>query len=116
MIWNIIVCVLIVTVSLGSAKRPTDGTYTYTIAFAEWGGKSLGSKCKVIIKGDSIVVLNDGSLTGGDTLNAGIIMKHKKSGQWIIGHSKEDRDAEEVGGCSDGPAVIDFRKKIYWTC
>jgi hypothetical protein len=98
------------------AKRPKDGTYTYTVAFAEWGGKSLGSKCTVIIKGDLIVILNDGSLTGGDTIEAGIIMKHKKTGQWIIGHTKKDRNAKEVGGCTDGPRVIDFRRRTFWTC
>ena len=24
--------------------------------------------------------------------------------------------AEAVGGCSDGPEVVDLEKRIYWTC
>jgi hypothetical protein len=112
-----ITCLIICALAqISHAKRPKDGTYPYTVAFAEWGGKSLGSKCTVIIKGDSIIILNDGSLTGGDTIEAGIIMKHKKTGQWIIGHTKKDRNAKEVGGCTDGPRVIDFKRRIFWTC
>ena len=26
------------------------------------------------------------------------------------------RTATEVGGCSDGPEVVDLKKRIYWTC
>src|SRR5258705_9304572 len=94
------------------AQKQKDGTYTYSIAFAEWQGKSLGATCTVIIKGDSIKVVHNGkgNLTGnkGDIIDTGIIMKHK-SGKWIIGHSIEDKNAEEIGGCSDGPRVIDFK-------
>ena len=48
------------------SQKPKDGTYTYSIAFAEWQGKSLGATCTVIIKGDSIRVVHDGkgNLTG----------------------------------------------------
>jgi len=35
---------------------------------------------------------------------------------WLIVHNKSDEQAEEVGGCTDGPTVIDLEKKIYWTC
>ena len=27
-----------------------------------------------------------------------------------------DAGADEVGGCSDGPTVIDLVARIYWTC
>jgi hypothetical protein len=100
-------------------QKPKDGIYIYKIAFAEWNGKSNGATCLVTIKGDSITIIHDGSnLSGmkGDTLNRGIIMKHKKTGQWIIGHSSKDKDAKEVGGCSDGPSVIDFKRKRFWLC
>jgi hypothetical protein len=49
-------------------------------------------------------------------LEEGTLIWHKKSAQWIIGQVPADADAGEVGGCSDGPAVIDLEKKIYWTC
>ncbi|HYC30358.1 MAG TPA: hypothetical protein VEB42_16095 [Chitinophagaceae bacterium] len=99
-------------------QKPKNGTYTYRIAFAEWNGQSLGATCTVVIKGDSIKVLHNGSnITGrkGDILDQGIIMKHK-SGKWIIGHSKEDKNAKEIGGCSDGPSEIDFAHKKFWSC
>ena len=102
------------------AQIPKDGTYTYKIAFAEWGGKSLGATCTVKIKGNSIKIIHNGkgNLTGnkGDILDEGIIMKHAKTGQWIIGHSRKDKNAKEVGGCSEGPSVIDFKHKKWWSC
>lgn len=98
---------------------PESGTYTYAIAFAEWNGKSNGATCKVVIKGDSIKVFHNGTgnLTGkkGEILDQGIIMKHKKTGKYIIAHQKKDADAPEANGC-EGPTVIDFTKKLFWTC
>jgi len=105
---------------LTHAQKPKDGTYTYAIAWAEWGGKSLGATCTVIIKGDSIKVVHNGktNVTGkkGDIYAQGIIMKHTKTGKWIIGNSKKDKDAKEIGGCSEGPSVIDFKNKKFWSC
>ena len=67
------------------AQRPQDGTYTYSIAWAEWGGKSLGATCTVIIKGDSIKVIHNGKTNvigkKGDVYAEGIIMKHRKTGK-----------------------------------
>lgn len=103
-----------------NAQKPKDGKYTYHIAFAEWQGKSLGETCTVIVKGDSVTIVHNGKgkLTGkkGDVIDAGIIMKHTKTGKWIIGHNAVDKDAAEIGGCSDGPSVIDFKRKKFWTC
>jgi hypothetical protein len=102
------------------AQKPKDGTYTYSIAYAEWNGKTLGSTCTVRIKGDSIFVIHNGNnrVSGnkGDILDSGVIMKHKKTGKWIIGHSRRDKDAKEIGGCSEGPSEIDFKRKIFWSC
>ncbi len=101
------------------AQKPKDGTYTYKVAFAEWYGKSLAATCTVIIKGDSIKVVHNGNdnLKGkkGDILDAGLIMKHK-SGHWIIGHNPKDYDLNEIGGCSDGPIIIDFIHKKVLIC
>ena len=102
------------------AQRPADGIYMYKIAFAEWGGKSLGSTCTVIIKGNHIKVLHNGKpgLMGkkGEIIDQGIIMKHSRTGHWIIGHHAKDKNAKEVGGCSEGPSVIDFKHKQFWLC
>jgi len=105
--------------SFSFGQKPKNGTYTYAVAFAEWNGKSNGATCTVKIKGDSVTVIhNGGNLTGtkGEIIDKGILMKHTKTGKWIIAHSKEDKDAKEVGGCSDGPAVIDFKRKKFWMC
>ena len=104
----------------GNAQKPLDGIYTYKIIWEEFGGKNLGATCIVIIKGDSIKVIHDGnkSMTGkkGEILDEGIIMKHKKTGKWIISHSKKDIYAKELGGCGSGPTIIDFRKKTWLGC
>jgi hypothetical protein len=71
-----------------------------------------------VISGDSIKIINNGSMPGrkGDIIEQGTIIRHKFTGQWIIATKPEDEFAEEVGGCSDGPRVIDFKKKKWWTC
>lgn len=112
-----IFCLLLATVTY--SQKPKNGTYNYKIAYAEWNGQSMGNTCTVIIKGDSIKVIHDGSKvsgTRGEIFDAGIIMKHKKTGKWIIGHSPKDVDAKEIGGCSEGPTIIDFKNKKWWTC
>lgn len=113
-------CLILCAYTATLAQKPKDGTYTYSIAFGEWNGKSLGATCSVIIKGDSIKVIHNGkgNLTGkkGDILDRGIIMKHTKTGKWIIGHSNKDRNAKEIGGCTNGPSVIDFKRKKFWSC
>ena len=102
-----------------SAQKPKNGTYTYKITFAEWKGKSLGAKCKVVIEGDKIKIIHSGgNLSGkeGEIIDEGKIMKHRKSGKWIIGHDEKDKDAEEVGGCSNGPTEIDFKNETVYMC
>jgi hypothetical protein len=103
-----------------NAQKPKDGTYIYAIAFDEWQGKSLGATCTVIIKGDSVTIVHNGTgnLTGkkGDILDQGIIMKHTRSGKWIIGHSLKDKEAKDIGGCSGGPHIVDFKRKKFWLC
>jgi len=97
-----------------------NGKYRFDIAFAEWDGKSMGEKVTVVISGDSIQVIyeGDGQLTlskKGDVIDEGKIMKHK-TGVWIIGRIPADTQSDEVGGCSGGPAIIDFKYKRYWMC
>lgn len=103
---------------MGFAQKPKNGTYIYNVAFAEWQGASMGATVTVQIKGDSIIVRNHGGMTGekGEIIDAGIIMRHKKTGKWIIGHTSKDRYAEEIGGCTDGPIKVDFKRKKVWLC
>ena len=73
---------------------------------------------KVTIDGSHIVVSNP---KASDPFPAGILaegelMWHAGSGQWIIGNDTADRSVSEVGGCSDGPEVVDLADRIYWTC
>lgn len=114
------ICFLFISYIGSNAQKPGNGTYKYSVAFAEWRGQSLGSTCTVIIKGDSIKVVHNGrgTLSGrkGDVIDQGVIVKHTKSGKWIIAHHPEDKNAAEVGGCSDGPSVIDFKRKKFWRC
>ncbi|MGQ0738242.1 MAG: hypothetical protein ACT4OJ_04205 [Bacteroidota bacterium] len=102
------------------SQKLKNGTYTYAIAFAELGGKSLGATCTVRIKGDSIQIIHNGkiNLSGrkGEIMDEGIIMKHKRTGKWIIARSPKDIYAKEIGGCGEGPSIIDFKNKRWWTC
>ncbi|MES2617294.1 MAG: hypothetical protein V4613_05415 [Bacteroidota bacterium] len=97
-----------------------DGQYHFDIAYAEWEGRSMGDKVIVVIKGESIkVIYESGGRLGlakkGDILDQGTIMKHR-SGVWIIGHKNTDMQLDEIGGCTGGPAIIDFIKRKYWMC
>lgn len=46
----------------------------------------------------------------------GILLWHVPSKQWIISQNEADAEAAEVGGCSEGPFVVDLEQKIFWTC
>ncbi|MDN4165922.1 hypothetical protein QWY31_10435 [Cytophagales bacterium LB-30] len=109
---------LLFSVSIAKGQIPKSGIYEYTVAFAEWEGKSLGASVTVVISGDSITIINNGSLSGvkGEIIEIGRIIKHKYTSKWIIATKPEDEFAEEVGGCSDGPRIIDFKNKKWWTC
>ena len=47
---------------------------------------------------------------------SGTLMWHETSQRWIIGHGEDDLKAPFVGGCSDGPDVVDLVERIWWTC
>ena len=114
-IWTIL---LILSFNFIEAQIPKSGTYIYKISFAESNGKLTGAKCKVIIDNNKIKIINIGEkLSGkkGEVITEGIIMKHK-SGKWIIGKDKKDKNAKEIGGCTNGPIEIDFKNMIIWLC
>lgn len=70
------------------------------------------------IRGRHIVLINEteSRVFPKGVIAEGTLMWHARSGQWIIGHQPTDRDAGDVGGCSDGPEVVDLKGRVYWTC
>jgi hypothetical protein len=100
-----------------SGQKFASGTYVFKYCDLEY--KSCIGSCKVVIQGDSITIYATKELAEritltkeGDVIDQGIILKHK-SGKWIIGKTKKDINAKEIG--AEGPAIIDFKKKEYWT-
>jgi len=98
-------------------KQIEDGSYIFSHRFAEHPNMQSINLNAVIEEG-TITLTND---TDSEIFPKGIIEKgllfwHVKSSQWIIVVDKEDKDALDVGGCSDGPEVVDLENKIYWTC
>ncbi len=94
-----------------------NGDYVFTHRFAEH--PDIPSiKMAVQIRGRHVTVINNDRT---DVFPAGLIeegelMWHASSLQWIIGTNPSDAEAPDVGGCSDGPSVIDLQRRVYWTC
>ena len=99
---------------------PPDGSYVYDIAYAEWQGRSMGEKVKVIIKGNTVKVIAKGhssvGVENGEIIDEGILRKHHKTGDWLISSNPSDVNLETYGGCAGAPMVIDFINKVYVTC
>ena len=96
-----------------------DGEYIFEHKFAEAEQHSIKSIQLIVkIKGNHIVVVNHDryDVFPEGILEEGELMLHPKSSQWIITNSSSDIEADDVGGCSDGPTVIDLKNRIYWTC
>src|SRR5687768_5120315 len=93
-----------------SGQRLKSGTYSFKYCDLEYN-LCLGP-CKVVIKGDSISIYATKELAErrtftkeGDIIDQGIILKHM-SGKYILGKSKADIHAAEIGMA--GPAILDF--------
>ena len=118
---QIIALVAIVTASCSAAAAPpipiASGQYVFQHRFAEH--PTIPSiSLNVTINGSQIVVFNP---KASDPFPAGVLadgelMWHAGSSQWIIGHNAADEAVRDVGGCSDGPEVVDLVGRIYWTC
>ena len=93
------------------------GEYIFQHKFAEHPDmESIHFRVK--INGNHIVVSNveNSEVFPIGLIDEGTLMFHEKAQEWIISTSPEDINAEEVGGCSDGPTVVDLVHKIYWSC
>lgn len=99
---------------------PPDGEYIYDIAYTEWQGKSMGEKVLVVIRGNTIKIVSEGnpSMTAkkGKVLDKGVLIKHNKTGDWLITNNPSHANLEAYGGCVGIAMVIDFINKKYWTC
>jgi len=93
------------------------GSYTFQHRFAEQPNIT-GMHVLAKINGRHIVLVNRDKPSGfpPGVIAEGTLMWHAGTKQWIIGNKASDRYTKVVGGCSDGPEVIDLQKKIYWTC
>ena len=46
----------------------------------------------------------------------GRIAWHAKSRNWVLVASDAELAAEEVGGCTGGPEVLDLGRRVFWLC
>ena len=111
---------LAATIAASCTQPPlplASGRYTFQHRYAEQPDIP-GFPVTATIDGNHIVLVNE---SPSDAFPAGVIaegtlMWNAKAGHWVIGHDDADRETDEVGGCSDGPEMVDFDEKIYWTC
>jgi len=94
-----------------------DGEYAFTFKDAEFSHLE-GYDLLVKISKYHIVVINqhEDKVMPKGVIDEGELKFHVGSNQWIISTEESDIFAEEVGGCSDGPTVVDLVNKIYWFC
>lgn len=103
-----------------NAQQVKDGVYFFKIKDLEYHGMIVG-KCKAIVKGNFIkLIYLSGTLSlmkVGDVYDEGLLLRHKKTNQWIIGKNKKDANVKEITPCENGgPRPIDFKKKIIEQC
>jgi hypothetical protein len=119
------VSILIVALCAGSVcacstdmSRPiADGNHTFVVKFAEHPNMT-GGQLEAEIHGRHIRLISkpNSSVFPAGLVEDGVLLWHAASSQWIIGQSERDAEIAEVGGCSDGPFVVDLERKIFWTC
>ncbi len=110
--------ILLLFFNISFAQKPKDGKYIYKFKDAEYQNNPISGTCIVEIKDNNITVYyKNGRPSGkkGTIFAKGLLLKHK-SGVWIIAKNKNDVNAEDVGGCSDGPIEINIKEKFIWFC
>jgi len=74
----------------------------------------------VVIKGNTIKIISEGnpSLTAkkGEVLDEGLLIKHNKTGDWLITNNPSHANLDAYGDCVGIAMVIDFVNKVYKTC
>ena len=93
------------------------GRYEFTHRFAEHPDmESITVIAEIIDDYIELTNADSDAVFPFGVLASGKLMWHAKSAQWIIAISDSAAEAEYVGGCSDGPDVVDLENRIYWTC
>jgi hypothetical protein len=94
-----------------------DGDYSFTHRFAEHPNMP-SIHLLAQIRGRQITFVNNdkADVFPMGVIAQGVLTWHAASRQWIVGTGPESASAPDVGGCSDGPEVVDLEKRIYWTC
>jgi hypothetical protein len=112
---------LLATALAACASQPAlpiaPGVYRFQQRFAEQPSMQ-GTELKATIDGRHIELVNVGNsgVFPLGVIEDGVLLWHARSRQWIIGSVPGDARAEDVGGCSGGPTVVDLVARIYWTC
>ena len=107
-------------ISLARPRSPTpprDGSYRFEHRYAEHASLP-GFAVTVVVRKGRVSVINpqaEDQFPRG-TIDGGLLLWNHPTRQWIIGQSAADAYSDNVGGCSDGPTVVDFQRRIYWTC
>lgn len=116
-----LITVATLTSACSTASAPqlplAPGQYVFQHRFAEH--PELPSVALVVTISDSRIVVVNPTASGpfpAGILSEGRLLWHASSRQWIIGQDAADLQARDVGGCSDGPEVVDLEQRIYWTC
>ena len=101
----------------GAPPPIADGDYTFQHRFAEHPTMPSVTM-QVRIRDRHIVVTNTAPSTPFPigVVTEGTLQWNGRVARWIIARHDADKDATEVGGCTDGPEVVDLDKRIYWTC
>jgi hypothetical protein len=113
-------CVLTTLLASCASQPPlpiAPGVYRFQQRFAEQPSMQ-GMDLKATIDGHRIELVNDGAagIFPRGLIEQGLLLWHARSQQWIIVSDPADAVAGGVGGCTDGPAVVDLVARIYWTC
>lgn len=116
---RVLLLLCLLPLAVGAVERPSlrDGEYAFRHRSAEH--PNLRAHPLVArITGTRLVLVNrkPSSVFPLGVVAEGELMWHAASKQWVLGRDPADRTAEEVGGCSDGPEVMDLMKRVYWTC
>lgn len=103
-------------IELAKKHNIPQGTFIYELYFAEFGGRMKNAECKIQVDGNKIIIeqTENTNLTGETEIFNGLILKHT-SGKWILSENEEDKNAIEIGGCTEIP-IIDFKTKIIEWC
>jgi len=104
-------CLLFLLTSCSSEIPIPNGSYTFQHKYAEHPNLESIS-FDVTINGSKITVTNSNESNAWvkGKVEEGRLFLHS-SNKWIIIHNQADENATEVGGCTDGPTVVDLDKK-----